>query len=223
MVLSSNFKHEPTGRELVLEIEKRLPEYISGSRLEHTYSCRDEALAIARIMGVEEKYMSDVEASALLHDLTKHMPLEEHMRLCEKFGIEAGKHVTTALLHSKTAAYLARELFEINDVVFSAIFHHTTGKEDMGLLDKIIFLADYTEKTRKYEHSHLTREFFYERAQKNEEKIKMAALDKAIVMSIDNTIAHLMQSASIIDEQTVKTRNFILKRQKEQTYIFEKE
>ena len=38
-----------------------------------------------------------------------------------------------------------------DDEVYGAIYWHTTGKEDMALLEKVIYMADYIEPTRDFE------------------------------------------------------------------------
>ena len=55
------------------------------------------------------------------------------------------------LLHAKTGAALARDLFNISDEVYDAIRWHTTGKPDMTLLEKIIYMADYIEPNRDFD------------------------------------------------------------------------
>jgi nicotinate-nucleotide adenylyltransferase len=55
------------------------------------------------------------------------------------------------LLHSKSAAVVARADFGVSDSVYNAILWHTTGRAEMTKLEKIIYLADYIEPTRKFE------------------------------------------------------------------------
>ena len=66
------------------------------------------------------------------------------------------------LLHAKTGAALARDLFGVSDRVYEAIRWHTTGKPDMTLLEKIIYLADYIEPTRDFPGVEKLRELCYE-------------------------------------------------------------
>ena len=45
--------------------------------------------------------------------------------------------------------FLAKEVYGIKDEeILSAIEWHTTGKPEMSLLDKIVFIADYIEPNR---------------------------------------------------------------------------
>ena len=74
------------------------------------------------------------------------------MILCDKYGIinDNAEKENVKLLHAKTGAALARDLFGVSDAVYDAIRWHTTGKPDMTLLEKIIYLADYIEPNRNF-------------------------------------------------------------------------
>ena len=138
------FNHIPTSKETLEEIRKALPSYIAEKRLIHTLSVEREALKLSKILfeylGISKEYFSDISAAALLHDITKYYPLERQLEICKENGIDVDKESmsNSAVLHSRTGAYIARQKFGINDTVFSAIFCHTTGKEDMNIIDKII-------------------------------------------------------------------------------------
>ena len=58
---------------------------------------------------------------------------------------EEGEPVPSA---RKLGAYLAAKKYHIRDRgILSAITCHTTGKPQMSLLDKILYIADYIERT----------------------------------------------------------------------------
>lgn len=203
-----NFSHKPTSSELVEKIRLSLPDFLNGKRLEHTFFVEKEAISIAEklfwVYNISDEYKNDLRAAALLHDITKQFTFEKQLELCKKYKISVGDASGDAIIHGKTAAHLARELFSINDVVFSAVYNHTTGKEDMNVFDKIIFLADYIEPSRKHEHCMRTRRFFYENTDKK------TILDQAILMSINGTLGFLLAEDKQCDIQTVLTRNSIL-------------
>ena len=73
--------------------------------------------------------------------------------MCGRYGIilDAAERESPKILHARTGAAFARELFGIPDDIYGAIRWHTTGKPDMSLLEKIIYLADFTEPTRDFE------------------------------------------------------------------------
>ena len=123
--------------------------------------CEQEAVRLA------EKYGADIcqaATAAILHDITKKLDLPNQLILCKRYGIICYEFETknASLLHAKTGAWKARELFEIEKPVFDAIMWHTTGRPDMCLLEKIIYLADYIEPSRSFEGISLLREKAYE-------------------------------------------------------------
>ncbi len=208
------FNHRATSDSVLDEIRDRISGFIDEKRLNHTFFVEKEAITIAKsvfsVYNISDGYLNDISAAALLHDMTKKMDIKIQLALCNMHGIEAGTNPSNAILHGKTAAHMARQLFGINDFVFSAIFNHTTGCENMGLFDKIIFIADYTEESRIHEHCVKTRDFLHGFIEAHPEKAA-EALDRAVLMSIDGTLSHLIETKRDIDIQTVLARNFILK------------
>ena len=108
-----------------------------------------------RPSGLATRYGADVEkarVAALLHDCTKKLDMPEQLALCRQYGIELDELEQKALklLHAKTGAAIAREVFGVDDEIYRAIWWHTTGHADMTLLEKIIYLADYIEPSRDF-------------------------------------------------------------------------
>ena len=134
--------------------------YLSSKRIAHVAGCESEAVLLAMQYG--EDADSAAEA-AILHDITKRLSFDEHLKLCEKYDIVCDKSEleNEKLLHAITGAALARDLFGVSDEIYSAIRYHTTGKPDMTLLEKIIYLADYIEPTRDFDGVEALREAVY--------------------------------------------------------------
>ena len=130
---------------------------------ERAYTMLDER-RIAHVAGCESE--------------TKRLSHEEQLNLCEKYAIicDSAERVTPKLLHAKTGAAVARELFGVRDPVYEAIRWHTTGKPDMALLEKIIYLADYIEPSRDFPGVDALRELAYE------------DLDRALLLGLQMTI-----------------------------------
>lgn len=123
--------------------------YLKPKRMPHVLGTEREAAFLA------ERYGADVTAAriaALLHDCTKKLELAQQLSLCRHYGIEldAVERSFFVLLHSKTGAAVARDRFGVSEEVYNAIYYHTTGKADMTLLEKIIYLADYIEPSRSF-------------------------------------------------------------------------
>ena len=140
--------------------EKVMP-YLSEYRFAHTTGCESQAVLLAMHWGEDP----DTAAIAgILHDITKDMPKDKQLLLCEKYGIilDNSEIENPALLHARTGAAMARELFGISDEIYEAIRWHTTGKPDMSTLEKIIYLADFTEPNRDFEGVDVLRELCFE-------------------------------------------------------------
>ena len=135
--------------------------WLKPKRIAHVAGCESEAVKLAMRWGEDPETAAE---AGILHDITKKLNFEEQLILCGKYGIindnlELG---SPKLLHAKTGAALARDLFGVSDRVYNAIRWHTTGKPDMTLLEKIIYLADYIEPTRDFPGVEKLRELCYE-------------------------------------------------------------
>lgn len=134
--------------------------YLKPTRVAHVAGCESEAMSLALKWGEDPENAAE---AAILHDITKKLLLSEQLILCEKYGIinDTVERENVKLLHAKTGAALSRELFGISDEVYGAIRWHTTGKPDMTLLEKIIYMADYIEPNRCFDGVDKLRELAY--------------------------------------------------------------
>lgn len=122
---------------------------LKPNRIAHVAGCESEAVRLAMLWGEDPETAAE---AGILHDIAKKLSFEEQLILCEKYGIinDNSELACPKLLHAKTGAALARELFGVSERVYEAMRWHTTGKPDMNLLEKIIYLADYIEPTRDF-------------------------------------------------------------------------
>lgn len=213
-MINNIFTHEPTSTAVLEKIRENIPHYVSEKRLLHILSVEREALRLSDIMfpylGIDKKYQSDISAAALLHDITKKYNLEEHTAVCRNKKIPVCKYelIRGFTLHAKTGAFTARDIFGINDIVFSAIYCHTTGKEDMNIFDKIIFIADYIEETRTAKECIDARDYFYNNAENTKDKLLL--LDLTIIKALKATVSYILESNSPVECETINTLNFLL-------------
>ena len=144
-------------------------------RIAHVAGCEGEAIELARRWGEDPENAAE---AGILHDITKRLSHEEQLNLCEKYAIicDSAERRTPKLLHAKTGAAVARDLFGVPDEIYDAIRWHTTGKPDMTLLEKIIYLADYIEPTRDFPGVGKLRELAYE------------DLDRALLLGLQMTV-----------------------------------
>ena len=123
--------------------------------------------------------------------------MEEQLSLCERYGIELDELEQKALklLHSKTGAAIARDVFGVDEEIYSAIWYHTTGHAGMTLLEKIIYLADYIEPTRDFPGVDALRKACYE------------DLDKGLLMGLEMTIEEMTNMGNPVHHATIAARD----------------
>ena len=134
--------------------------YLEPQRIAHVVGCESEAVMLAKTWGEDP----DTAATAgILHDITKRFRGEEQLNLCRKYGIvyDEAEAQNTVILHARTGAAMARELFHVSEEIQNAIRWHTTGKADMTTLEKILYLADFIEPTRDFPGLDELRELAY--------------------------------------------------------------
>lgn len=122
---------------------------VKARRLAHIRGTEETAAKLALRWGADEEKL---RRAAILHDCTKYLTMEEHLALCDEYGVELDEmeRTTEKLLHSKTGAIKARYMFGEDDEVYDAIFYHTTARAEMSLAEKIIYVADYIEPNRDF-------------------------------------------------------------------------
>lgn len=189
------------------EIKAELYTILKEKRFLHTMGVVETAVALAKHYAVDEE---KARYAALLHDCAKNLPDEELKRLCKKYKIKLD-HVSKRepqLLHAYVGAEVAKRTYGITDgEILDAIFYHTTGKKDMSMLCKIIFIADMTEPGRSgIPNIDEIRKVMYE------------DLDKAIIMGFDSTISFVMKKGSLMHLDTLKARNYLIEERKDKEY-----
>ncbi len=129
---------------------ERTKEYLSERRIPHVKGVWEQAIVLARRWD-EDEY--DAAEAGILHDITKNLSYEKQLKLCKKYGIilSNAEKENPALLHAVTGAAMVKEKFGVPEKIADAIRWHTTGKPGMTRLEKIIYLADYTEPNRDFD------------------------------------------------------------------------
>jgi nicotinate-nucleotide adenylyltransferase len=135
-----------------LTLEKLRPvalSFLKHKRIPHVLGTEQEAIRLALRYGAD---VGKARVAALLHDCTKKLEMDEQAALCQTYGIQLDELERHALklLHAKTGAAVARDVFGVDDEIYTAIFWHTTGHANMTLLEKTMYLADYIEPTRDF-------------------------------------------------------------------------
>ncbi len=130
-------------------LEQVVVSLLKPNRVAHVQGCRDTAVELARRWGADPV---DAERAALLHDITKALDGHLQLDLCRAYGYEPDAFSVQypKTLHALTGSLVAERIFGENKAVVDAIACHTTGKADMNLLEKIIYVADYMEPNRDF-------------------------------------------------------------------------
>lgn len=128
-------------------LRKRAYSYLKPKRVAHVQGVEEESVRMARRWGASVEAAAE---AAICHDITKALDREAQLRLCDKYAIMTDEYerVSEKLLHAKTGAAFAVDLFGLSDDVALAIRFHTTGRPGMPTLEQITYLADYIEPHR---------------------------------------------------------------------------
>ena len=134
--------------EQLITLTDAMREVLKPRRFRHVIGVELTAVQLADNLGADGP---KARLAALLHDCAKYLPLEEQAEHAKRDGSTLDPEKDDMILHAPAGAYLAREKYGITDeAVLEAIRYHTTGKEDMSLLDEIIWAADLIEPGRDY-------------------------------------------------------------------------
>lgn len=185
---------------------------LSEKRLSHVVSVAKTAFEICTLLGLSKEETEKTVTAAYLHDITKEKEKAWHIEFCLQNGIiltEDDKR-TDEVLHQITGAPYAKMVLAdyVCPTVYGAISRHCTGDADMSIYEKIVFLADYIEPTRKNEACKALNHFFF--CECYDGNIRKH-LDKAVLLAYDNTVRYLSEKGGSIHPATLKGREDILK------------
>ena len=174
---------------------------VYAKRHAHILGVEEEAVKLARRWGADEE---QARRAGILHDCTKYLKLEEHLAICEAAGIglDDMERSSEKLLHSKSGAAVAKNVYGQSDQVYQAILYHTTGRADMTLLEKIVYLADYMEPNRSFEGVDKLRQLCY------------TDLDAALEMGLGMSVEDLKQRDVPIHRNTQGALDWIQEHRK---------
>ncbi len=178
-------------KDELIALREKVRAALDLSRYEHTLGVEYTAAALAMCYGVD---IRKAQIAGLLHDCAKCIPDSEKIRVCEKANLPISdvERANPGLLHAKAGAYLAETLYGItDDNILNAITNHTTGRPQMSLLEKIVFISDYIEPGRSTA-KHL----------KELRKGAFLNLDQTLLWILEDTLTYLATTGKEIDPQT---------------------
>lgn len=184
-------------KEDINNIFKFLQRKLTTKRFHHTLGVAYIASSLAMCHNANLK---DAEVAGLLHDCAKYMNDQKSLAFCKKHNIDISEveKRNPFLLHGKIGCFMTKDKFGIdNSDILNAIHNHTTGRPDMSDLEKIIFIADYIEPSRKVQ-PHLT----------EIRKMAFKDLDGALIWILKDTLEYLSNKGGEIDPMTQKTYDY---------------
>ena len=173
------------------EYEKKLKKYLDKDRYRHTLGVMYTAAALAM---AHEYDMEQAQMAGLLHDCAKCIPNKKKLKICRKQNIRISsvEQANPFLLHAKLGAYKVED-----EEILSAIRWHTTGKEAMSDLEKIVYIADYIEPGRnKAPRLPWIRRVAFE------------DLDEGMYYILKDSLSYLGKGSKVLDPMTQKAFDY---------------
>jgi predicted HD superfamily hydrolase involved in NAD metabolism len=167
-------------------IDKRYPE---KPLARHIRSVAGFAREIATsYAGPDSLLARQAFVAGLAHDLYKKYPKDELRRLirAENVPIEdLSWQIGGSLLHAAPAAHFLREKCGVNDDdILGAVYHHTTSRAGAGMLDKIIFCADYLDPSRELRPSEPDVDKLSKKVMKNLDDVYREILSRKLIYTV---------------------------------------
>ena len=180
------------------ELYNEVKSMLSEKRFKHSEGVVKRAIEYAEIYNVD---IEIVKLTAIAHDIAKELNVEDKKGYIEEYNIELDEIEINNhnLLHAKIGAYICKNKYGFTDDMVNAIKYHTTGRENMSILEKIIYLADATDANRNYDDL----EYYVETIKKD--------IDKGIVEVSKWVINKLTNNNKIIHLNTIKCFNYYVK------------
>lgn len=182
-------------KESILEV---LKSRLNPKRFAHVLGVAQTAVKYAKLYGAD---VEKAEIAGLLHDCTKDYPYDIQLKLLEAYGVNARpEDKKEPIIHSVTAPISAKYDFGIEDEeILNSLRYHTTGCAEMSLLDKIIYVADFTEPTRNYSDV----DFYRQKAEKD--------IDEALFLGMKWIIRDKIDNDRFLHPDSIKMFNSMLK------------
>lgn len=181
------------------ELKKELKTYLKNDekRYNHCIGVMNMCEKLAKKYNINTEKAKKI---GLMHDMAKDLSKQEKLKYVEENNIECSQieKILVEILHGKIAADICKKKYGFDSEMCRAIAIHTTGDENMTMLQKILFVADKTDETRNYEDVEYYR------------KLAFKDIDEAIIEIINYVICNCTQKDKIIDEKSIRTRNFLL-------------
>lgn len=181
-----------------MDIKEQLRHMLTEKRYIHSLGVADTAEKLANRCGVDPQ---KAYTAGLVHDAAKNLSLEESVEACHRLGVSLDEIelANPALIHASLGAEYIEEQFGIADrEIKDAVRYHTTGRAGMGMLEKIIYLADMIEPNRCFDGVDKLRALA-------ENDINDACIEAGMM-----TVRHTMDNRQLVHPNTIFAVNDLL-------------
>lgn len=181
---------------------KYLKQHLKSARFKHTLGTAEIVLELAKLNGVN---LEKARIAALLHDAGKRFNAKDMVQyaLKHRLKVPCMKDVikyNPSLLHSYISADIAKKHFSVKDKgILSAIALHTVGAADMGMLAKIVYVADSVSFDRRYPGVKELRALAYR------------DINAAARAAMANKLFYVLKKGAWLHPEAVKAWNFTVK------------
>lgn len=187
--------------DCIESINTKLSECLDEYRYKHTLGVANTAASLAKENDYDDK---KAYLAGLLHDCAKAYSSSEYVNMARERNIAVNEveYNHPGLLHAKLGASFAGEIYGVYDQdILNSIICHTTGKPEMTLLDKIVYISDYIEPGRSKQ----------ERLAEIREEAHIN-LDKCLLMILEDSYNYISSyDKTCIDPMTEETYHYYKK------------
>ena len=180
-------------------VEARLAALPSGLR-DHVERCRRVARELAQRHGVD-LHKADLGTAA--HDIARAVTGDALLAEAERLGLRVNlvERHTPLLMHGRVGAkWLETEDGVSDREILEAVRWHTTGRKDMGVVAKVVFLADKLDPRKVERYPYLERVAL----------LAQDSLDAAILEYLSKELEYLLQQGLLIHPASVGLRNELM-------------
>lgn len=180
------------------QIKKYIKEHLNETRYIHSIGVMETSENLAIHYGADP---FKARIAGLCHDCAKNFSKNKLIEIVEENGEKLSEIYLHApqLLHGLAGAFITQNVFKIEDEdILNSIKYHTTGRKNMSLLEKIIYISDYIEPSRNFKGVNDLRKLTY------------IDLDKVLLKSFDDTINYTISRGSLLHVDTIEARNYLL-------------
>lgn len=181
------------------QIKNDVKTILSEYRFTHSIGVAKKAVELAKLYDVDEEIAKKV---GIAHDIAKEMTDEELLEYAKANNIEIDEIETVkpSLLHGKIGADIVAKKYGFTEDMVNAIKWHPTGRKNMSMLEKIIYVADKTEENRKETRFNIEKS----------RELATQNIDDALIFLMNKFITYNIENERLIHPETIKARNDLL-------------